>query len=333
LSTSFIYTSDSVEVVFGFKPIVVDSTFVSDERADVGSVQTVGFHVSWMNNGSDVKGASVYVNGTEYVTNMTGWASFDVSCDVACKTVWNVTGVEVDEMSVYAKAVGDPFIVWDRINVTDVTVIDELVQAGSVKTVWLTAEYEYDSNVFDDTKGTMYLNGEPMTWSSQNMRWEQTLTSNVLGPIVYEATDVDDKVFRLTTIHKNGRTTTITWDKIEVAKTEFDSTTIGETVARVYVAFSYSKTPIGNATVFVNDKPCTETEPGTYTCTLEGGFSPIESFDINATVANFEQTTVTVSSIQFSNTILYTLIGAAVLLLTIFFVKKRKRRQNMKISG
>jgi len=53
--------------------VIIDKAFVSDERADVGSVQTVGFHAKWNNNGSDVVGGSIYVNGTNYVTNNTGW--------------------------------------------------------------------------------------------------------------------------------------------------------------------------------------------------------------------------------------------------------------------
>jgi hypothetical protein len=56
-------TSDSV---------IIDKAFVSDERADLSSIQTIGFHAKW-NNGSDVVGGSIYVNGTNYVTNSTGW--------------------------------------------------------------------------------------------------------------------------------------------------------------------------------------------------------------------------------------------------------------------
>jgi hypothetical protein len=53
--------------------VIVDQTFVSDKRADVNSVQTIGFHAKWSNNGSDVVGGSIYVNDTNYVTNSTGW--------------------------------------------------------------------------------------------------------------------------------------------------------------------------------------------------------------------------------------------------------------------
>ena len=85
MSASFSFTSDTVELVFGFKPIEIDMAFVSDERVDVGSVQTVGFHLSWMNDGSDVAGATVNVNDVEYVTNQTGWIILDVSYNAVGK--------------------------------------------------------------------------------------------------------------------------------------------------------------------------------------------------------------------------------------------------------
>jgi hypothetical protein len=53
--------------------VIIDQTFVSAARVNVGSVQTIGFHAKWNNNGSDVVGGSIYVNGTVYVTNSTGW--------------------------------------------------------------------------------------------------------------------------------------------------------------------------------------------------------------------------------------------------------------------
>jgi len=43
---------------------VIDASSVSDSRADVGSVQTVGFHSKWIGNGSDVKGATLTVKET-----------------------------------------------------------------------------------------------------------------------------------------------------------------------------------------------------------------------------------------------------------------------------
>jgi hypothetical protein len=62
----------AVELVVGFVAFEVDQVFVSNARADVGSKQTVGFHVIWMSDGSDVAGASVDVGDARYSTNETG---------------------------------------------------------------------------------------------------------------------------------------------------------------------------------------------------------------------------------------------------------------------
>jgi len=323
LSANFSFSTETVEVTFGFKPIEMDNVFVSDERANVGSIQTVGFHLIWMCNDSDVVGATVEVNGAEYVTNKTGWATFDTSYDSVGRVVWSVTSVEYDNLTDYAKSVSDPFIIWDRVKVTDSVLIDGVVQVGSSQTVWLTAEYEYDSVCFDDSKGTIFLNGEPMVWSNQNSRWEYNITSNILGPQVYEPTAVDDEIFGLTTIRNQLRKIDVTWDKIEITKIEFETNVLGVAGVKVYVAYNYTKNPIVNADVLVNGKPCNELHSGIYTCEITD-WAPIQSFLVEVKSPNFEQATKTVSNIHVSNTILYTVIALAIVLTATLFVLKKK---------
>ncbi len=332
LSANFPFTTETTELIFGFKSIEVDRVFVSDDRADVGSVQTVGFHVTWMCNGSDVAGATVDVNGTEYVTNQTGWISFDTSYDTVGRVVWTVTGVEYDNLTVYAKSVNDPFIIWDRVNVTDSILIDDVIQAGWSQTVWLMVEYEYDSVIFDCSRGTVFLNGEAMIWSNQNLRWEHTVTSNIIGPQVYEATSVDDASFGLTRIQNRTKKIDITWDKLEITKTNFETNTLGVTNVRVDVTYNYTKNPVVNAEVSINGKPCSEIEQGTYACEIDG-WSPIQSFLVEAKSANFEQNTKTVSSVHVSNTILYAGVASTIVLIITFFVLWRKRKQQKLESG
>ena len=326
LSANFSFTSETAEIILGFKQIEVDLVFVSDARADVGSAQTVGFHVAWMHDGSDVAGATVEVNGTEYVTNQTGWISFHTSSDSVGRLVWSVTAVEYNGITDYAKAVAGASIIWDRVNVTDCIVIDDAVQAGSSQTVWLTAEYEYDSLIFDNARGTIFLNGEPMSWSSQNSRWEYNATSDIFGPQIYEVTAFDDESFGLTTIRNQNEGIEIIWDKIEVTKMEFETNALGVTTIRVYVAYSYTQNPVVNADVSVNGKACSQIGQGIYECEIND-WSPLQSILFEVEYPDFEQATETVSTIHFSNTIFYVVIGSAILLTAAFFVLKRRRRQ------
>ncbi len=334
LSADFSFPSDVVELMVGFTPIEIDRVFVSDMRADVGSSQTVGFHVSWMRNGSDVVGASVDVDGVKYFTNETGWISFDTSYDTVGRVVWNVTGVAYNTLTDYVKSVNDPYIIWDRINVIDSIAFDEIVQAGSSQLVWLKAEYEYDSVRFDDSKGTLFLNGEPMIWSDQNSRWEINVTSNIPGPQVYEVTSVDDRTFSITTIRSQAEEIDMIWDKIEISKIEFETGELGVTSIKVYATYNYTKNPVVNAYVTVNGEPCSEIESGVYTCELTD-WGPFQSFLVEVESPNFEQATKTVSNIHLVNTILYVIIGLAIVLPIGFFVlrKKRKRKKREHTSS
>jgi hypothetical protein len=326
LSANFSFTSKTAEVSFGFKQIEVDKLSVTDVWADVGSVQTVGFHVAWMHDGSDVAGATVEVNGTEYVTNQTGWVSFEVSSDVVGKLFWGLTDVEYVGVTDYAESVAGASVVWDRVNVTDSIVVEDVVQAGSLQTVWLTAEYEYDSAVFDGTKGTVFLDGEPMTWSNSNSRWEYNATSSILGPQTYEVTAVNDEGFGLTAIRNQNKGIEIVWDKIEVTKTEFETNALGVTTIQVHVEYSYTEARVVNAEVSVNGQTCSQIGQGVYMCEI-ADWSPFQSFVVEAECPDFEQSTRNVSNVHVANTVLYTLIVLAVLLTAAFFVLRKKRIQ------
>jgi len=98
--------------------IVIDQAFVSDERPDVGSVQTIGFHAKWGINGSDVIGGSIYVNGTEYVTNGTGWINVNVRSSKVGKEEWVVTRVNCSGVIKYVQRIQNPSITWSQIEPT-----------------------------------------------------------------------------------------------------------------------------------------------------------------------------------------------------------------------
>ncbi|MCW4016664.1 MAG: hypothetical protein NWF06_09870 [Candidatus Bathyarchaeota archaeon] len=97
------------------KVAVVDQTFTSAQKCGINEAQLVGFHVSWEHDGADVVGTSVYVNGTEHVTNGTGWITFSAVYSTVGERSWVVTSFEHHESSGYTLAVESPRIVWDQI--------------------------------------------------------------------------------------------------------------------------------------------------------------------------------------------------------------------------
>jgi len=81
---------------------------------------------------------------------------------------------------------------FDEVSITGGGVSSDHSQVGSTQTVWFKAEYEYDSERFDDTQGMLYLDGESMTWSEANLRWEYAVTSSTLGPKTFKVTSVEN---------------------------------------------------------------------------------------------------------------------------------------------
>lgn len=136
------------------KVAVIDQIFTSDDKGDVNEAQSVGFHVSWEHDGTDVVDASVYVNGTAYITNSTGWVSFDVTYDTVGKYVWIVTDFEHPEATSYKTTVENPVIAWDKV-VVNVEV--DSTSLGSSK-VRVKITYSYDRGSV--TGATTTVNGK-----------------------------------------------------------------------------------------------------------------------------------------------------------------------------
>jgi len=182
--------------------ITVDQIMMSDEWCDVGSLQTVVFHVKWAHNNSDTAGGSIYINGTRYNTNNTGWLSFNASYDDVGKHVWIITGSRSFS------------IIWDRIRIVRGGVSNTRTSAGRTATVWFDVFYEYEHKAFDGSMGTVYVNESAMTWSSENNRWEHSYIFNTNGTRAFQVSGVTDNQYGLMTIMDDVGPLSITWEKI-----------------------------------------------------------------------------------------------------------------------
>ncbi len=133
---------------------VIDQTFTSAEKCSVNEVQSIGFHVSWEQDDTDVADASVYVNGTEHITNGTGWVSFNIAYATVGKRSWVITDFEQSEATSYRVGVESPHIVWDKV------VVDIEVDSTSfgVSKVRVKVAYAYDEAPV--TGATTFVNGK-----------------------------------------------------------------------------------------------------------------------------------------------------------------------------
>lgn len=465
-----------------FSGLAIDQTFVSDERCDVDSTQTICFHARWGCNTSDIIGGSIFINGTEYVTNGTGWISFEEAYSTVGKRQWTVTGISYRNVTSYYQFARDPCITWDRVQITlnlgnnrinfgsnaiiswnghyeydntnfngsislnDTTIKDDVgkyaytvknildpvynltafksnsvnaifdkvsitlsaadsridagseatilwngihkydgtlfngtvtfngtltksevgrygytvsgingdtygitafesnsvsiifdrmriteggvssshCQVGLTQTVWLRAEYEYDSVRFDGTKGILFLNGEPMDWSDENSRWEYLATSSMIDLQTFKVTSVSDKAHLLTAVNDLVGEKSILWDEIEIKEITVHTTIFGVTKVKVIAIYTSTKAPVTGATVTVNGIKCTETETGVYMCETQD-WSLTRKLNVQVDLLDFTETTATELTIHTMNLTTY-LATLSTMVASIIVILLKKRR-------
>jgi hypothetical protein len=178
----------------------VDNSAVSCARADVGSAQIVAFHSQW-SNGSGITAGSIYVNGTQYAINSTGWASLGAPSATVTKTSWVVTGVNCNGVIAFVQTANTPAIVWDQIKIVDGGLMKASADLGDNATAWFKAIYQYDNVTFDGAKGNLFVNGSLMLWSPVNSRWEYTYLVNTTGTSAFKLSSVVDNQYGLTKIN------------------------------------------------------------------------------------------------------------------------------------
>lgn len=181
--------------------IYIDDSFISDNHCDVGSEQTIGFHIVDGNDGSNINEGIIYVNKKAYPIDTNGWAVFNYSLsDVGSKT-FLVTGVRVGEYSTFMQFAPNVTIIWDRVKIIEGGASEKSFFLGKNTVVWFKAEYEYDSKNFNSSCGVLYVNGSKCSWSDIYNRWEIQIPNTAIGVKKYIVSGVVDNVYDLKIIN------------------------------------------------------------------------------------------------------------------------------------
>lgn len=173
--------------------VVVDRTWVSRARTDANRTEYVGFHVKW-NNGSSISSGTLYVNGTGYPVNGTGWTTFPASYSRVGKLAWYVTGADVGGITLFRQDAPDPYIVWDMVSITLSPVGRSSV--GFQANIKAEAYYMFDRTPFQGT-----------------LKYNDSLVKYAVGAYSYKVTEIVDAAYGLKLFSSN--TVTVVFDKIK----------------------------------------------------------------------------------------------------------------------
>jgi len=234
--------------------VIIDQTFVSDSRTDVNNIEWIGFHAKWSSNESQVIGGIISVNGTGYITNQTGWINIEVNSGTVGKGIWTVTNVSCNGINTFEQIVSDPWIIWDRVQIT-LTSLDARVSVGTNATIAWVGTYEYDSTPLS---GSIALN--------------DTASKDVIGKYGYTVQNIQDTEYSLTTFTSNS--IHVIFDRVSITLSVEDSHIDVETMASVvWVGFYEYDLTIFSGTVMLNDTNLVKTTVGRY------GFTPLNIID------------------------------------------------------
>lgn len=201
------------QIVLSRERVEIDKMFYSDGRVDVGSVQTVRFHAKWGENDTDIVEGDIYVNGTRYVTNATGWIEFNVSQETVSKKIWTVTGVNCSGITDFIQTVENPSVIWDQVEVYEGGATSSNVGIHKATFVWFKARFEYDSAEFDEEAGILVVTGSNCSWSTFNGRWELNVVREMAGTYLYTVGDIRDLRYGLSALEAEVGAVEVTWLK------------------------------------------------------------------------------------------------------------------------
>lgn len=274
------------------RQVVIDDTEVSTQRAGVNTSQGIFIHGSWSNDGSDVVDGALYVNGTAYLTNSTGWISFATSSSTVGSALWHVTGVNADGILSWRQISPDPCIVWDTLEVYDYGVSKNRCDVNSTQTIWARLRYSYDARAFDNSTGVLSIDGKAAEWNATSGYWFVTDSRHSVGQHDYAVpSGFTDKFYGLSVL-ANTMSLLIIWDRVSVTVSVIDQRIDVGSAAKVeiYGVYQYDFA-VWNGTAMVNDT-LTKNDVGSFSYTVASITDPaygLRYFESNSFTLVFDR--------------------------------------------
>ncbi len=279
--------------------VSIDRAVVSKQRVDVNSTQQVSFHARWNDNISDIAGGTLFVNGSAFITNSTGWVTLDVTSPEVANVTWSVSGVDVQGFQVYVQDVPSPWIVWDCLQAYDFGVSQQRCDINSIQTIWVRTRYAYEGSAFDNSDGQLWIDGRRADWSPQNGYWTLNVTQDTVGQSNYTVpTAFQDDLFGLT-LMTGQRQLLIVWDTVNLTVTPRNPRiNVGSSVSlEVNGTYAFDST-VWNGTVVFNDT-LMKNEVGRFSYSIVSISDPLyglRTFSSNVASAIFDRVVLNASA-------------------------------------
>ncbi|MEM3875277.1 MAG: DUF2341 domain-containing protein [Candidatus Bathyarchaeia archaeon] len=245
------------------RQIIVDrlevyGAWVSDSRADVGSTQYCYWQLRYDYDDVvfDSSKGSVKVNGESATWNSqeSRWEYASTKYSVGLYT-YTLTFVDDTYGLTAITGTTELTIVFDRLEVYAYGVSDGRVNVGDSVVAWVKIRYAYDVVELDGSKGSVSIGGISALWSTQNSRWEISVSQSSVCHVDYATPSaVTDSLYGLTAI--SGSTVQrVVWDRVLVSHSGVTDgrVNVGDQSTVYFVLrYEYDNAPITDGVVYVN---------------------------------------------------------------------------------
>jgi M6 family metalloprotease-like protein len=281
--------------------VSIDQAVANKQRVDVSSVQQVYFHAKWNDNGSDISGGTLHINGSPYMTNSTGWATVDATSTVVANVSWLVTGVDVQGFHAYRQDAPSPWIVWDVLDAYDHGVSKERCDVNSTQTIWVKIRYAYDGSRFDNSTGSLWIGGQLAEWNEQSVYWKINVSEQTVGQSNYTIpSSFEENLFGLKLMIGVDQASII-WDIVKLTITVKDERINSGATAKLNVNGTYAfDSSVWNGTASFNDT-LTKTDVGRFSCSVSSMSDPLyglTAFESNVVSIIFDRVLLNVTTLD-----------------------------------
>jgi len=190
------FSVNNLDIVFDMVSIDLE---VQDDCIDVGESMSYSWEGVYMYDNTPFQGRIEF----NYPTRMEDVGRLDFVVSSIDDALYGLTVFESDSFS----------CCWDRVEVYDGGVSNEVSRVGDMETVWFKARYEYGGEEFTERDGVLFVNGMPLVWSSYDNQWKYSTSLDESGSRVFEVTDVEDYNYGLTMLNDEVGPLTVVWEK------------------------------------------------------------------------------------------------------------------------
>jgi len=191
-----------------------------DSRRDYGTAGQVRFKIRSEYDGAFVTSGSVSINGTSATWDSPNsrWYISTGTVNSVEKRTYVVTAVNWDTHGITTLnsgvATNATEIIWDRLEIVLKGATDSRVDVDASSYVYFNVTREYDSVVFDDSKGTVFINGSSATWDSTSKYWKLSVSQSSVGRWTYQVSSISDTEFGIAVINDAVGSQEAIWDRV-----------------------------------------------------------------------------------------------------------------------